>query len=329
MIVPEFWAEARLRERTKGRQLTVRRWGWSNDSQAAAKEHAEERARDAMTRILAGEDLARRELKRAYNGAEGVPIREEVLERVGDVVISRNAYGAHCLNTPNVLFADLDFGEPPGFSVYMAGALVAIALGALHLVEYENAGAAFLVTVAGIVLLPGTFGFVFRRTLGRPKHFRARQEAAADRRVHEFLNTHPDWGLRVYATPAGLRVVATHRLFDPREPSVSELFERLATDPVYRRMCIRQNCFRARLTPKPWRIGIGEHMRPRPGVWPLSPEKLAVRQQWTRRYEEKRQGYSACRFLYSLGQVTIDPEVGRVIRLHDDRCSAFSDRPMG
>ena len=108
-----------------------------------------------------------------------------------------------------------------------------------------------------------------------------------------------------------------------------ELFEQLGTDPVYRRMCSRQNCFRARLTPKPWRIGIGDHMRPRPGVWPLNPEKLSLRRQWTQRYEEKRQGYSACRFLYSLGEVAVDPRVDRVVRLHDERCSAFSELPMG
>lgn len=52
----------------------------------------------------------------AYNGAQGVPIREEVLERHGDTVITRNGYGAKCLNTPDVLFADVDFDTalPPG-----------------------------------------------------------------------------------------------------------------------------------------------------------------------------------------------------------------------
>jgi hypothetical protein len=38
-----------------------------------------------------------------YNGAAGVPIREEIVGRHGETVITRNSYGARCLNMPNVL----------------------------------------------------------------------------------------------------------------------------------------------------------------------------------------------------------------------------------
>ena len=37
-------------------------------------------------------------------GGIGLPIREEVLARNGDDVITRNSYGARCLNEPDVLF---------------------------------------------------------------------------------------------------------------------------------------------------------------------------------------------------------------------------------
>jgi len=36
-----------------------------------------------------------------------VPIREEIVSRHGDTIITRNSYGARCLNTPNALFADI------------------------------------------------------------------------------------------------------------------------------------------------------------------------------------------------------------------------------
>jgi hypothetical protein len=62
---------------------------------------AEQRADEALASLLAGKPLARRERKAAYNGASGVPIREEVLARVGETVITRNGYGAHCLNPPS------------------------------------------------------------------------------------------------------------------------------------------------------------------------------------------------------------------------------------
>src|SRR5262245_45571689 len=99
MIVPQFWAEARIQQRVEKRQVTVRRFGWSDESQADAQINADARAREALARILAGESLPRRERKRPYNGAQGVPIREEIVDRHGDVVLTRNSYGALCLNT--------------------------------------------------------------------------------------------------------------------------------------------------------------------------------------------------------------------------------------
>ncbi len=50
---------------------------------------AEARVDEAFARVLAGDKLERRERKVAYNGAKGLPIREEVLGRYGQVVITR------------------------------------------------------------------------------------------------------------------------------------------------------------------------------------------------------------------------------------------------
>src|SRR5688572_28381771 len=113
MIVPQFWAEARAQHRKKDRQVTIRRFGWSDASQAEAQANADARAAEALARVLAGEDLLRREPKIPYNGAAGVPIREEIVARHGEDVITRNSYGARCLNTPDVLFADVDFPTEP------------------------------------------------------------------------------------------------------------------------------------------------------------------------------------------------------------------------
>lgn len=107
MIVPQYWAEARVQQ-LEPRQITVRRSGWSDISQEEAQAHAEARAREALERIASGEALSRREPRVPYNGAEGVPIREEILERHGETIITRNVYGARCLNTPDVAFADVD-----------------------------------------------------------------------------------------------------------------------------------------------------------------------------------------------------------------------------
>ncbi len=117
MLVPRYWAEHRIQLREgRGPQTTIRRWGWSGESQVAADNHARERAEAVAAEVRAGRKLSfaeRRERKVAYNGADGLPIREEVLSEHPDLdaVVTRNQYGAHCLNVRDVLFADVDL-EP-------------------------------------------------------------------------------------------------------------------------------------------------------------------------------------------------------------------------
>jgi len=93
-------------------------------------------------------------------------------------------------------------------------------------------------------------------------------------------------------------------------------------------MCRNQNCFRARLSPKPWRIGIRDHIRPRPGYWPVKPEHLPARHRWIAAYEEKAKDYAACRFLESLGSSTTHPTANDLRILHDELCLAESGLPL-
>lgn len=328
MNIPEYWAEVRIQTRKRGRQVTVRRWGWSSESAAAAREHAQQRADDALERILKGEGLPRREAKLAY-GDPGLPIREEVLARVDDLVITRNAYGAHCLNAPNVLFADIDYAPPGTGCLWIAlgglGTAVAVLAGKPPALAYE------LVFVLVVVALfaGGTVAWLlFSATVANPQRVRTRERRRAEGRIRAFAASHPDWLLRVYETPNGFRVLVAHRTFEPNESAVTELFDALSTDPLYRRLCDRQQCFRARLTAKPWRMGL-RPFRPRPGVWPVTdPEKLAARQAWVKEYERCRADYAACRYLHSLGEGTPDESVARVVRLHDERSGALTERPL-
>jgi hypothetical protein len=325
MIVPGYWAEARQQQRSGPREITVRRYGWSDASQQAAQEHAEERLREACARISAGENLPRREPKVSYNGADGLPIREEVLSRHGDTVVTRNLYGARCLNTPDVLFADIDFESGPG------GGLLAVVTGALVLVALaigfatESFGYGLVLVVLGLLgshAVAELLQLSWQRLSGGP-------EQRARRRITAFLQRQPDWHLRLYRTPAGLRLLAMHRRFDAREPAVADFFKALGVDPLYARMCHHQSCFRARVSPKPWRIGIGEHLRPRPGVWPINPERLPERQRWVQQYEQRAQGYAACRFIGALGSTGSHcMQALAVQRLHDEWCRAQRELPL-
>ncbi|MGH2485254.1 MAG: hypothetical protein ACRDHE_04485, partial [Ktedonobacterales bacterium] len=71
--------------------------------------------------------------------------------------------------------------------------------------------------------------------------------------VRQWAAGRPDLGLRAYRTFAGLRCVVTSQVFDPTAPQTLELLQTIGSDPLYVRLCQAQGCFRARLTPKPWR----------------------------------------------------------------------------
>jgi hypothetical protein len=153
-------------------------------------------------------------------------------------------------------------------------------------------------------------------------------EQHARGRLARFLSAHPDWHVRLYRTPGGLRVLAMQQTFDPNEPRVAECFAALGVDPIYARMCQRQNCFRARVSPKPWRIGIGEHLKPRPGVWPIRPERLPERRRWTEIYERAARSFASCSFVESLGSGRVHPAAADVQRLHDELCQANRPLPL-
>ncbi len=319
MIVPDYWAEARRQYKTSNRQVTVRRYGWSTSSQADAQLMAEARADEALQRIVAGERLERREPKVAYNGAAGIPIREEVLARHGEVVITRNAYGAHCLNSPSALFADIDFtferDAGHTLAVFIALSVVSVAIG----MALRSWSVTFSLLFAALVGC-ATIASLFTRLAVLA---RGGSERIARERIVRFIAENPDWNLRLYRTPAGYRVLATHQTFEARSEEVQRFFTKVSADPVYARMCTHQNCFRARLTAKPWRIGISAHMRPRPGIWPVQSESVAVRNQWIADYEAKAAAFAACRYVESMGSGFVHESLKPVVDLHDRESQAL------
>lgn len=325
MIVPEHWAEAREHVRHHGKSLTVRRYGWSDDSIETAQLHAQQRAREALDAILAGAELPRRELRSNY-GITGVPIREQIVARHGDVVITRNSYGALCLNSPDVLFADVDLEERPSgcaLPIGLAAAVAAVGFAAGFLAWHWLAGVAL--AVAGVTAV--NLWSLRRRQASFDRDGGA--ELRAMLRVEAFVAGHPDWHLRLYRTPAGLRVLAMHRTFQPHEDDVAMLFQALQADQLYSVMCKVQHCFRARLTPKPWRIGISQRIRPPVAAWSSEQATLPERLSWIAEYERQSTGYAACRFLLSLGDTTrIDPKTEYVRALHDDMACADGELPL-
>lgn len=325
MIVPEHWAEAREQVRHQGRSITVRRYGWSDASIEAAQAHAQARAREALDAILAGAELPRRERRSNY-GVTGVPIREQIVARHGDVVVTRNSYGALCLNTPDVLFADIDLEDRPSGCMLPLGAnaLVAVASFAAGFVAWHwTLG----VALAVVGVLATNMWLVRRRTVAFDRDGGAEGRALA--RVEAFAAGHPDWHLRLYRTPAGLRLLAMHRTIDPLGEDAAQLFDAVQADRLYATMCRQQHCFRARLTAKPWRIGIDQRITPPVAAWSADQAHLPQRLDWIARYEQASAGHAACRYLRTLGDASrVDPKAEQVRALHDALARAESGLPL-
>jgi hypothetical protein len=62
----------------------------------------------------------------------------------------------------------------------------------------------------------------------------------------------------IFETHSGYRVLVTDREVSPNSYEAYGLMMLIDADPLYRILCERQKCYRARLNPKPFRIGVPE-----------------------------------------------------------------------
>ncbi|WP_020407984.1 hypothetical protein [Hahella ganghwensis] len=318
MIIPQYWATATDSRTVDGRQVSIKRYGWSDESQEQAEQKAAERLKQAFEQVQSGAKVTRVERKEDYSGSEGVPIREEVVSRHKAAIITRNSYGALCMNTPNVLFADVDFDTRSELEhywwVFLPLAIMVLGLNFL----YSSGGTLIIWLLGGaLAAIPLTIAINKAKT-----SLRGGKEEQALKPVKAYAQKHPDWHLRIYRTPAGLRVLAMHRTFEPDSPETHDFMSSIKADAIYIRMCRNQKCFRARLTPKPWRIGYVQEGKPRPGEWPPPSHKKSVRQRWISGYEKASQPYAACRYLMSLGSTTVNVEAEYIRKMHDQYCKA-------
>lgn len=129
--------------------------------------------------------------------------------------------------------------------------------------------------------------------------------------------------IRVYRTRAGWRLIITGSGVSGRDSA--RLMEVFRADPRYAALCRVQDCFRARLTPKPYRIRMGGRLRfEHPET---DPETLARQREWLEAYARRSEKYAVCRYLGTLNG-SAGPAADPVIRFHDERTKAFSALPL-
>jgi len=133
-------------------------------------------------------------------------------------------------------------------------------------------------------------------------------------RIRGYQAAHPEHSFVVYETRAGLRFVLAQRESSPDAADVETLFGLLGVDRLYRRLCRSQRCFRARLTAKPWRIGL----TPPPQRFPFAGERERRSFDfWLQQYLERSRNTCAARLLETIGPAARAPSVSQVLALHD------------
>ena len=129
-----------------------------------------------------------------------------------------------------------------------------------------------------------------------------------------------EFAFRLYETYQGARVIVLGRSFDPRDGETKKMMDEFNCDPLYTRLCIKQACYRARLTPKPYRM----NMRAYKVKFPRNSDDYEF-QQWLTNYEAESRNFSVCKFIEQIG--TSHP-MNDVIRLHDDIAGVNYRQPL-
>jgi hypothetical protein len=138
----------------------------------------------------------------------------------------------------------------------------------------------------------------------------------------EVCAARPDLRFRVYSTKAGLRYLCLSRLFDPVAAETRDLLASLHSDPRYALLCRVQKCFRARLTPKPWRC-LAARPPPAPGLFGW------LKQAMSSPLEPEPAKFATCRFLEVVGTAAaVHPAAQRILEIHDRLTEVASTKPL-
>ncbi|WP_352287910.1 hypothetical protein [Psychrobacter sp. GW64-MNA-CIBAN-0177] len=373
------------------KQATIKRYGWSDISQSAALSHAKARVEEAHKRWLAGEDILRRERREEYNASNGIPIREQIISEhsfpesglpnnsaaTTQLIVTRNSYGAHVANVDNIAIIDVDnddllrhnypddynhHGFMAAFLVNQSNPSAKVKVWLFVIVFILIASVIAWLGLSWLwllVLMIGATAYLWQQASQKDK---ARAQKYADdaasllpymtNLIKKRIASHPNESFRLYQTPAGFRIIATHDIVSPSNSVVEEWFEYFHADTNYVRLCQIQHCFRARLTAKPWRMNEVEDNNlakdiPAKNFWFADDSNtddtdsqhhkaLAARQQWITDYDQYAKSYRACRYIESItgrevanisastAQATID----EFIQWHDKACQVDKELPL-
>lgn len=125
---------------------------------------------------------------------------------------------------------------------------------------------------------------------------------------------------RVYRTARGWRVALQGQGLSLGSAREAQLFLALQADPLYVNLCRKQACWRARLSPKPFHMGLPRF--PYLTDSTQAPQQMAA---WVEQYEARTAPYAVCRLLDAFGPAWRSP----ILELHDSHTRALTpDLPL-
>lgn len=125
--------------------------------------------------------------------------------------------------------------------------------------------------------------------------------------------------MRIYETTKGLRVICK-KYISPQTPIFMKLMSKFRVDSIYAYLCIKQDCYRARLTPKPYRI----KQNPIRIKSPLDCE-TELYEKWEIEYARKSKSYSVVKLIETIGS---DFSYDKTISYHDRTCLSSFSNPL-
>ena len=355
-----------------------------------ALSHAKSRVDDAHHRWLAGEDIVRRERREEYNEGNSIPIREQIVSKhsfpenessnnsaaVTKLIVTRNSYGAQVANVDNIAIIDVDnddllrhiypddythHGFMPAFLVNQSNPTSKIKIWFFVIAFILIASVIAWLGLSWLWLLVVMFGataYLWQQASARDKTRTQKyaDDAASllpymtDLIINRVAN-YPNESFRLYQTPAGFRIIATHDTISPSDKLVEEWFEYFHADANYVRLSQAQQCFRARLTAKPWRMTEVENNKlakdiPAKDFWFGSDntdvdnsieqrqDALKARKQWIVDYDRFAQGYRACHYVESMAgkevanNSKVQASIDDFVQWHDRACQVNKALPM-
>ena len=162
---------------------------------------------------------------------------------------------------------------------------------------------------------------LFSRLFGKsPRPF----EETLIEKIEGFVRLNGEHGLRLYRTLKGYRLVITDRAIPTSNSQAMNLLKSFGSDRLYVSLCRSQDCYRARLTPKPWRCGVARPTIPYPFE---TPQVEAEFRAWQTRYDVATPGYATCALVGDFGSEWTHPRVREVLALHDQYV-LNGDRPL-